>query len=248
VLWADDPQVRDLPLSEGVERVLYGTAEDADLRAEQIEHEGFGSRFRVSDRRRELGTLNLRVPGPHNVANAMAAVGVGRVLGVSWEAMRSGLEGFQGVHRRFEVLGKAREVTVVSDYAHHPTEIEATLAAARGARDGRVLAAFQPHLYSRTRDFSHAFGRALSGADRVFVTDVYAAREEPIAGVSGRLVAESVPDPVSTCYVPEVADLGAALAAEAAPGDLVIVMGAGDVDRAGRDLLDLLEEGRSSGA
>ena len=110
------------------------------------------------------------------------------------------------------------------------------------------LAGFQPHLYTRTRDFSDAFGLALGGADRVFVTDVYAAREEPIAGVSGRLVAESVPAPTSTRYVPDVADLGAALAAEAAPGDLVIVMGAGDVDRAGRDLLDLLEEGRSSGA
>jgi UDP-N-acetylmuramate--alanine ligase len=158
------------------------------------------------------------------------------------------LEAFQGVHRRFEVLGEAGGVTVVSDYAHHPTEIEATLVAARGSWDGRILVAFQPHLYSRTRDFSDAFGRALSRADRVFVTDVYAAREEPIPGVSGRLVAKSVPGPGRTQYVADVADLGEALAGEAAPGDLVIVMGAGDVEQAGRDLLDLLLEGRSSGA
>ena len=248
VLCADAPEVRDLPLGEGVRRTLYGMTADADLHAGQVEREGLGSRFRAFDGERELGTLRLRVPGLHNVANAMAAVGVGRALDVSWEAIRSGLEGFQGVHRRFEVLGEVGEVTVVSDYAHHPTEIEATLAAARGARDGRVLAAFQPHLYSRTRDFSGAFGQALGGADRVFVTDVYAAREEPIPGVSGRLVAESVPDPDRMRYVPDVADLGEVLAGEAAPGDLVIVMGAGDVERAGRDLLALLEEGRSSGA
>ncbi len=248
VLWADAPEVRDLSLGEDVGRILYGLASDSELRAEQVVSEGLGSRFQVFDGEQELGTLRLRVPGRHNVANAMAAVGVGRALDVSWEATRSGLEDFQGVHRRFEVLGEAQEVTVVSDYAHHPTEIEATLAAARGGHDGRVLAAFQPHLYSRTRDFSDAFGRALGGADRVFVTDVYAAREEPVPGVSGRLVAESVPDPGRMHYVPDVADLGEALAAETAPGDLVVVMGAGDVERAGRDLLALLEEGPPSGA
>ena len=247
VLWADASEVRGLSLDEGVDRILYGMAPCASLRAEKVEREGFVSRFQVFDREHELGRIRIRVPGLHNVANAMAAVGVGRALGAPWEAIRDGLEGFQGVHRRFEVLGEAKEVTVVSDYAHHPTEIEATLAAAQGSRPGRVLAAFQPHLYSRTRDFSDAFGRALGGADLVFVTDIYAAREEPIPGVSGRLVAESVPDPGRMTYVPDVADLGEALAGEAEPGDLVIVMGAGDVERAGRDLLSLLEEGHSSG-
>jgi UDP-N-acetylmuramate--alanine ligase len=146
------------------------------------------------------------------------------------------------VRRRFEVLGEAGGVVVINDYAHHPTEIRATLETARAGWSGRIVAIFQPHLYSRTRDFAADFGEALSRADRVFVADVYPAREEPIRGVDGALVAASVRD-TKAQYVPDLADLGPALVADAVAGDLVVVMGAGDVEQVAYEVYEKLKEG-----
>jgi UDP-N-acetylmuramate--alanine ligase len=166
---------------------------DARLVAHDLRVDADGrTAFVVGYDGKALGTLALRVPGVHNARNALAAVGVGLLLGAELAAMRPGLEGFGGVERRFQRLGEAAGVQVVDDYAHHPTEIEATLAAARAAYPGRrLVAAFQPHLFSRTRDFAAAFGRALAAADAVFLTEIYPARERPIEGVTAGLVADA---------------------------------------------------------
>lgn len=242
VLCGDADQVRNLAVKGGIARIFYGLEPDVRIRADQIAQEGFNSRFRVFDGHRELGELRLQVPGLHNVSNALAAVGVGTALGLSWEAQKAGLEAFRGVRRRFEVLGEADGVVVINDYAHHPTEVRATLETARAGWAGRIVAVFQPHLYSRTRDFAADFGEALSRADRVFVADVYPAREEPIRGVDGALIVASVRG-TKARYVPDLADLAPALVADAVAGDLVVVMGAGDVEQVAYEVYEKLKEG-----
>lgn len=245
VLYGDEARIRRLDLRGDVRRILYGFGADDDVRAANLRPEGLGTRFEVVSEGGSLGDLSLRVPGRHNVCNALAAVGAGMALDVPWPAIEAGLEGFRGVHRRFEVLGEAGGVTVVNDYAHHPTEIRATLAAARQDWSGRILAAFQPHLYSRTRDFAADFGEALCGADRVWIADVYAAREDPIPGVDGALIAGCVRDAggPETRYVPDLADLAPALAEDVEAGDLVVVMGAGDVERVAHETYERLKGG-----
>jgi UDP-N-acetylmuramate--alanine ligase len=247
VLCGDAARVRRLGPKDDVRRILYGFGTDADLRAANLRPEGLRTMFEVITKEGSLGDLRLRIPGRHNVLNALAAVGTGMALDVPWSAIEAGLEAFQGVHRRLEVLGEANGVTVVNDYAHHPTEIRATLATVRGVWKGRVVAVFQPHLYSRTRDLSAAFGEALADADRVWVTEVYPAREAPIAGVDGALVAERVQDAggPEPRFVPRLAELTDALAADVEPGDVVVVMGAGDVEQVAYGLLN--ELGASTG-
>ena len=171
--------------------------------------------------------------------NALAAVGVGISLDLDWEAIRAGLESFRGVRRRFEILGEVDGVKVVSDYAHHPTEIRAVLEAARAEWSGRLVAVCQPHLYTRTRDFAKAFGMALSTADSVWVTDIYAAREEPIDKVDGGLVADWVRKSGNgqVNLVPDANALPDRLLNEHESEDLVIVMGAGDIDRVAHELV-----------
>ncbi|MDA0748830.1 MAG: UDP-N-acetylmuramate--L-alanine ligase [bacterium] len=243
VLCADAFSVQGLVVGNEVERVSYGLVADARIRAEGMDRAGFGSQFRVMDGTQVMGELTLQLPGLHNVHNALAAAGVGAALGLAWEAVRMGLENFRGVRRRFEILGEVNGVTVVNDYAHHPTEVQTTLEAARAGWSGRVVAVFQPHLYSRTRDFAVAFGAALAGADRVWVGDVYAAREEKIAGVDGELIAGYVRESggPETTYIPELGALTAALVEELAAGDLLVVMGAGNVEQVAFDVLKNLE-------
>ncbi|SRX94901.1 putative UDP-N-acetylmuramate-alanine ligase MurC [Mycobacterium tuberculosis H37Rv] [Mycobacterium shimoidei] len=175
--------------------------------------------------------LRLSVPGRHMALNALGALLAAIEVGAPAECVLDGLAGFEGVRRRFELIGTAGSVRVFDDYAHHPTEISATLGAVRTLLEqsggGRSLVVFQPHLYSRTRDFAAEFGRALDEADQVFVLDVYAAREQPLAGVSGASVAEHVSVPVQ--YVPNFSEVAELVAAAAEPGDVVVTMGAGDV-------------------
>jgi UDP-N-acetylmuramate--alanine ligase len=180
----------------------------------------------------EVGTMRLQVPGRHNVLNAAAAFTAASVLGFDRVEILAGLAGFTGTRRRFETRGVAGGVAVVDDYAHHPTEVGAVLRAAREvvSGDGRVIAVFQPHLYSRTRIFAAEFGAALGLADEVVVMDVYAAREDPEPGVSGALVADAVPLPRErVAYVPSWSAVAAQVAGRARPGDLVLTIGAGDV-------------------
>jgi UDP-N-acetylmuramate--alanine ligase len=230
-------------LGGGPERIVsYGLSAGAMLRAEDVRPAGGGTAFTVRERGTVLGSATLDAPGLHNVRNALAAVAVARRLGVGWDAIAAGLADYAGVSRRFEQLGEAGGVRVVDDYAHHPTEIEATLSAARaGYPERRIVAVFQPHLYSRTRDFAREFGQALAAADVVFLTDIYAARERPIAGVSGELILSHLHAAgADVRYVRERADVVDAVAAELRPGDLCLTMGAGNLDIAARELLQRL--------
>ena len=230
-------------LRGGPERVMtYGLNAGSMLRAEDVQLAGGGARFTVRERGKVLGTATLRAPGAHNVRNALAAVAVARRLGVEWGAIERGLADYAGIDRRFEQVGEAGGVLFVDDYAHHPTELEATLKAARAAHpDRRLVAVFQPHLYSRTRDFARAFGNALALADVAFLTDVYAAREKPIAGVTGEMIAAPAREAGADLrYVPDRADIVDAVAAELRPGDVCLTMGAGNLDEASRELLALL--------
>lgn len=182
--------------------------------------------------------IRLAVPGRHMALNALAALLAAVEVGAPAEAVLDGLAGFEGVRRRFELVGSLGGVRVFDDYAHHPTEVRATLEAARTVVDqtgGRVIVAFQPHLYSRTATFATEFGAALSAADEVFVLDVYGAREQPLPGISGATVTEHVSAPVT--YVPDFSAVAAVVAAAARPGDVVLTMGAGDVTMLGKEII-----------
>lgn len=188
-------------------------------------------------------TLRLGVPGKHMALNALAALLAGRGAGASVDELLEGLAGFGGVHRRFQFTGRERGVRVFDDYAHHPTEVRAVLGAAQDLvrddrRPGRVIVVFQPHLYSRTVTFAQEFGEALDLADEIVVLDVYGAREEPMPGVSGALVAQAVTKPVH--YQPDRSQVPRQVGGLAEPGDVVITMGAGDVTMLGGQILDAL--------
>ncbi len=235
IVCVDDPHAAALLPRLGDRRVTtYGLGESCALRATELDLASTGSSFTlVSHAHGELGRLELPLAGLHNVRNALAALAVGLALGVPVPVMTRSLAGFAGVHRRFERLGRCRGAEVVDDYAHHPTEVAATLAAARQVFPRRVLhAVFQPHLYSRTRDLATDFGQALAAADHVVVTDVYASRERPIAGVSGELVARAV-RALGHARVDYCADWRAAEAKLAGVGadDVVLTLGAGDIFR-----------------
>lgn len=232
----------------GARGLGYGLGEAAELRAVELDARGRGTRFVVEERGRRLLEVELAVPGVHNVRNALAAVAAARHLEVDPGAIERGLRGFRGVARRFEELGEVAGVLVVDDYAHHPTEIAATVAAARSAHpDRRLVVAFQPHLYTRTRDFAAEFGAALAGADLVCVTDVYAAREAPIAGVTGELVVDAAraAGAAEVHYLPDFATLPDEVTALLRSGDLLVTMGAGSITTVGRAVLARLRgEGR----
>ncbi len=236
---ADDEGAAGLVLPSGAEVIGYGLGAGARLRATDVRPLDGGSRFDVALDGRPLGEVVLRVPGKHNVQNALAAIGSGLALGATLEQLARGLAKFGGVQRRFQRLGEEGGVLVVDDYAHHPTEIRATLAAARAAYpDRRLVAAFQPHLYSRTRDFAGDFGSALAAADSVFLTAIYPAREQPIPGVTSALIEQAIRDASSVeLWTGERSELAEALAGAVRPGDIVITLGAGDITLTGPDLL-----------
>jgi UDP-N-acetylmuramate--alanine ligase len=248
ILCLDDANVQKiLPRVSDRRIITYGLSPQADLSAVNLEPHGGGSRFGVrwrGDRllgRIDLGTIDLPIPGRHNVLNALAAVGVGLSLRTDFDTITRALAGFEGVHRRFERLGHWRGAVVVDDYAHHPTEVAATLQAARQSfPDGRVFAVFQPHLFSRTQDQAEEFGRALLGADRTVITDVYPSREKPIPGVTGELVVEAAlrSGHRDVHYCLSWKDAPALLRDEVGPGDVVLTMGAGDVNRLAQQLVE----------
>jgi UDP-N-acetylmuramate--alanine ligase len=246
VICADDDGATKLATPSTAEVIRYGLhSPDARLLAVDVRTEGGGSLFEVEYDGEMLGEVELSVPGTHNVLNALAAIGSGLALGVSLDAMRDGLAAFRGVERRFQRLGTARGVEVVDDYAHHPTEIRATLAAARTAFPGRrIIAAFQPHLFSRTRDFAREFGEALAAADSVFIADIYPAREQPIPGVSAQLIVDSARDAGGdVAWQGARAALSQELARAVRGGDVVLTIGAGDITKTGPELLRALGGG-----
>ncbi|MFE9242043.1 UDP-N-acetylmuramate--L-alanine ligase [Nocardiopsis sp. NPDC006938] len=247
VVGIDDPGARtvaELARERGKRVRTYGEAEDADYRITRIRARGFTTEFTLTTADGEPIDGTLAVPGRHNVLNAAAAVAVADELGHDLEIAVEGVADFAGAARRFELKGEGNGVGVYDSYAHHPTEIDADLRATRAALrsfsedseeeipEGRVVALFQPHLYSRTRIFAEEFATALSLADEVVVTEVYAAREDPEPGVTGELITSRVThDRVR--YVPERADAVRTAAALASPGDIVLTMGAGDVTELG---------------
>ncbi|WP_110205146.1 UDP-N-acetylmuramate--L-alanine ligase [Nocardioides daejeonensis] len=226
-------------------RVLgYGIDADAELRAAEIVHDGTRTRFTVLRGDQRLGEVTLQIPGRHYVLNALAVLSVGLELGHAFADLARGLAGFTGTRRRMERKGEAGGVRVYDTYAHHPSEIRGDLQAAREvAGAGRVLAAFQPHLVSRTRIFAEQMGVELAAADEVVVADVYVAREEPDPAVTGALVAAAVPlSHERVEFAPGLADVADALVRRARPGDLVVTLGAGDITTVGPRVLELLDE------
>ena len=247
VACADDPFVQEL-LPRMTRRVTtYGLNRRADLHADGVVFEGYGARCRVIARAadgtlQELGELTLQVPGRHNVSNALAAIAVAIELGVPFDRIARALAVFNGAERRFQRLGEVGGITVVDDYGHHPTEIAAVVAAGRLASAGRVVLVFQPHRYTRTADLLADFGRALGAADEIVLTDIYAAGEDPIAGVTIETVVDAVrrASPVPVHVVKQLDDVAEATARLAQPGDLIITLGAGSIGAIGPRILEAL--------
>ncbi len=242
VLCIDSPHVREIMPSVDRRMVTYGFSADADLRADDIDLSSPQPSFRVVCAGTDCGRLTLRTPGRHNVQNALAAMAVGHELGVGFDTMFSVLADFRGAERRFEVLGVESGITVVDDYAHHPTEVRATLEAAR-AFGRRVVVVFQPHQYSRTVAFMDDFAESLSLADVVVLTEIYAAREQPMPDVSASMVGDIVRSKhpgKEVIFIPDKTKVAESLAPRLESGDLVIVMGAGDIRAAGEALVSLL--------
>lgn len=240
VTCADDPLAAGLD-SGPARRTTYGLRAAADYTARDVRLEGMGSRCTVTERGAVLGQLSLQVPGVHNISNALAAVAVGRHLGLAFDSIAQALAAFRGARRRFEVLGEEQGILVVDDYAHHPTELRATLAAARQI-NRRIVAVFQPHRYTRTHFLMNDLAGSFQDADRVILTDIYAALEQPIPGVT----VERLHREMKTAIGPKVdlvrdkSAIPGFLLAAARPGDLVLTLGAGDVRLIGEEFLSLL--------
>jgi UDP-N-acetylmuramate--alanine ligase len=240
----DDPTARRLGTlrqAQGKAVVLYGLDKGAAWRAVDIQaNQAGGSDFVVIDGTQTVGLIRLRVPGVHNVLNSLAALAVSERLGVPFDQARNSLREFLGVGRRFEIKGQAGGLTVVDDYAHHPSEIRATLAAARARFAGRRLwAVFQPHTYSRAKAFLPGFAAAFRDADHVIVTEIFAARERDDLGVSGAdIVAQAGHHDAH--YIPALEDAAAFLLEHARPGDVIITLSAGDGNRVGQMVLENL--------
>jgi UDP-N-acetylmuramate--alanine ligase len=250
VACADQAGARALTavVAPAVTALTYGTAADASYRVADIHARGMRTEFTVTGGAGTMLTgagpvqLEIAVPGRHNALNAAAAFALTVQLGVSVADAVAGLAAYRGARRRMELKGVADGVQVIDSYAHHPTELAADLAAARDvATGGRVIAIFQPHLFSRTRIFAADFGAALSQADEVVVLDVYAAREDPEPGITGKLISDAVPGG-GAMFVPDQAAVPGVVAGLAKPGDLVLTMGAGDVTVLGPQIVAALRE------
>ena len=224
--------------------ITYGVSPQADFTASGTTFQGGRSTFTVSYRGETWGEVELPIPGAHNVLNALAAIAVGMEVGLDFDTITQALSQFSGPHRRFQIKGEASGVTVVDDYGHHPTEIVATLAAARNFWGGRIVAVFQPHRYTRTRDLFDAFLTAFFAADVLVMTDIYAASEDPIPGVDAKGLFEEIGKRGmrERYFVPKKEEIAPELMRIVQPGDMVITLGAGDIYRSGEELLALLKE------
>jgi UDP-N-acetylmuramate--alanine ligase len=245
ILCLDHPGVQAILPRINRRTLTYGFASQADVVGADVRAESGGMAFRALLRGRELGPARLRLPGRHNVANALATLAVALELEIPFATAVDALASFVGIERRFETKGEARGVRVVDDYGHHPAEIRATLAAARGVHAGRIAVVFQPHRYTRTRDLFEEFATAFNDADLVVLTDVYAAGEDKIPGVDAEGLAEAIAahGHHDVRFVRDLAEVAAALAPDLRAGDLVITLGAGNVSGLGPRLLEALAEG-----
>lgn len=235
----DHPAVQEILPRIDKRIATYGFASHADYRARSARVDGLGMRFELLRKKQSLGEVVVRMPGMHNVLNALATIAVADELRVPIEQVKASLANFGGVERRFTVVGEHDGITVVDDYGHHPAEVEATLTAAQEAYGRRIVVAFQPHRYSRTRDCFEEFTRAFNRADVVFVTDVYSAGEQPIPGADSAHLVEAIRQHGhrDVAHVPSRAGLLDALDARLEPGDVVLTLGAGDITKTGREWL-----------
>jgi UDP-N-acetylmuramate--alanine ligase len=224
--------------------VTYGEGPQSEFRAERIEVRQHRVGFDAFRRDEPLGRFEVGMVGRHNALNALAVVALGDEMGIATDVTRAALRSFEGVQRRFTVRGEAAGVTVVDDYGHHPAEVRAVLRGAREAFGRRVVCAFQPHRYTRTRDLFAEFTTAFNDADVLLLTEIYAAGEEPLPGVSGEALAAAVRayGHRSVTFVPERARLAHAVRERVHEGDLVITLGAGDVTAVGPELLAMLSQ------
>lgn len=236
ILCSDDKNVADILKRVKKPYFTYGFDESADLRAKNLQMEGFSTKFQISYEGRDLGEFKCQLPGKHMAQNALAAVGVCVEVGIPVEKIRDGLAKFSGVKRRFEVKYSDNDLTIVDDYAHHPKEIQETLKGIRACSENRIVTLFQPHRYSRTRDCYEDFLTAFSDCDELLVTDIYAAGEKSINGISAKKMAEDIQNKKNHKSVRYVGDLESAqkeFKAFAEPGSILVTMGAGSVYRAG---------------
>ena len=233
VACVDEPLIKRILPDISRPVITYGFSGDAEFQAERRLYREVRSTFVVKHRGKELGEVEMMVPGAHNVKNALAVIALGTEMNIDFNTISNGLKQFSGVKRRFEIKGIFDDVMVVDDYAHHPTEVSATLRAIKNGWDRRLVAVFQPHLYSRTQDLYEDFARSFLISDVLLVTDVYPAREEPIAGVTGELITNMAKSMghENVYWVEDKKRLVAAMKALVEPGDLVITMGAGDIWR-----------------
>lgn len=243
VLCLDEPALQDIIPQINKKVITYGLTFQADLRATDIEFKNFTSSFNVKYYEEELGRLTLKIPGIHNVKNSLVAVSIAKELGVPFSTIKKALESFTGVYRRFEVKYN-KEIMVVDDYAHHPTETSASLAGIRAGWDRRLVAVFQPHLFSRTRDFYQEFGRSFLNSDVFICTDVYPAREESIEGVTGELIADVARSfgHKNVMYVENKNDVIKILNNIKRDGDIIVTMGAGDIWKIGEKFVEGLNK------
>ncbi|MEQ9279981.1 MAG: UDP-N-acetylmuramate--L-alanine ligase, partial [Balneola sp.] len=246
IVCLDDPNVRSI-LPDLERRIIsYGLSPQAQVRAVDIQMNQFTSTFTVMNDDQKLGVITLKAPGDHNVKNALAAVATGIELNIDFKLIKQGLERYQGVFRRFQKKVEEQGVMVIDDYAHHPTEVAATLNAARkGWPDRRIVAVFQPHLYSRTQDLYKEFGLSFSDAEVLLITDVYPSREKPIEGVTGKLISDTAEQygHKNVIYVEDKADVTETLKEISKAGDIIITMGAGDIYKYGEEFANELESG-----
>ena len=238
ILCYDSEKVREISPRVKTPVISYGLETEADYQARDIRAGQGGMTFTLLYRGEPLGEISIHLPGRHNVANALAAIAVGREIGLSVEALQRGLDAFHGAKRRFQTKYREGGVWIVDDYAHHPTEIEMTLQAARQTRPKRLVCAFQPHRYTRTELLADEFGRSFGEADVLILTDVYAAGEDPIPGVDGRTLVEAVKRQTGkdAVYIEKLEDIAPYLAGTYEKGDLILSMGAGDIYLAGEEL------------
>ena len=233
----DDPHAASICKGR-VNAISYGETDSAEFRFQTVLSRSFHSQFKVYRREKWLGDFALNIPGRHNISNATGVIALATVLGVSVVKIAEAFESFRGAKRRFEVKYRSDSYMVVDDYGHHPSEIKATLETARAVCTGRVMVMFQPHRYSRTQALQHEFGSAFAKADRVFVTDVYAASEKPIPGVTGQTIVDAVTRTGhdGAQYVAVRQQIPAALGPLLEPGDLILSLGAGDIHEQGARL------------
>lgn len=239
----DEPVVKEIIPRLNKKCITYGLSDLANYRAEDLSFDNSQSLFNVYFKNELMGTITLKVPGMYNVKNALASIAIGHELNIPFNKIKIALEKYAGVERRFEIKSIVDNVMIVDDYAHHPTEVLATIAAAKNGWKKRVISVFQPHLYSRTRDFYNEFAQSLFESDIIFITDVYPAREKPIVGINGEIICNALKkiNHKNVFYVADKSNLSSEIRKIVQSNDMVITIGAGDIWKIGNQLIEDLK-------